>query len=484
MPSAFSATRWVLFGSIGFRLIAIAGQWAILRLVDKETFGAYRAIVSVHLMLLALLPLGLDMLLVREASRRRRYAAGLSMALGAAGAFFVALSAAAVLLPSPGPGSIGASLLKLGGDWAGLLVMGPIFAIQATKLAIRAPLSARLDFKTISIGEFGNGLITWVGGAGAVLLEASTLALLVAYLAGELFECCWMFRGRTFRPAAVLAPRRWGIFTKLFRRHRAFCLFNAADLTLNNVAAMMPGILLVAWVSREANADFQVASTLVILPVMLLVGAVHRVTFPSISGIGEEELHRRCLAIVGATSAYVAPLVVWLAFFSATTVWLLGGRQYLTAAPLVSWMSCYMLFVGIFAPISSLDVVRDRPELGLYWNAAYLLVRVLVLHHFAGHGVVAAVAAMSVASVAMWIVWAATLGWLLRSGWTRFLRSFARFLPLWVGLGLSFWGISHAVGERLILAPALSMLPALLYLAAILRFFPEEAKMLRRLAGR
>ncbi len=484
MPSAFSATRWVLFGSIGFRLIAIAGQWAILRLVDKETFGSYRAIVSVHLMLLALLPLGLDMLLVREATRRHRYSAALSMALGAAGMFFAAVSLAAALLPVPGPGSIGATLLKLGGDWPGLLVMAPIFAIQATKLAIRAPLSARLDFKTISIGEFGNGLITWVGGAAAVLVQSSTLALLVAYLIGEMFECIWMFRGRTFRPLAVLSPRRWGIAAKLLRRHRAFCLFNAADLTLNNVAAMLPGILLVAWVSREANADFQVASTLVILPVMLLVGAVHRVTFPSISGIGEDELHRRCLAIIGATAAYVAPLVLWLAFFSATTVWLLGGRQYLSAAPLVTWMSCYMLFVGIFAPISSLDVVRDRPELGLYWNAAYLLVRVAVLHHFAGGGVVAAVSAMSIASVAMWLLWAGTLGWLLRSGWTRFLHAFGRFIPLWAGLGVAFWGISHAVGERLILAPALSVIPAALYLAAILKFFPAEATMLRRLAGR
>ncbi len=484
MPSAFSATRWVLFGSIGFRLIAIAGQWAILRLVEKETFGAYRAIVSVHLMLLALLPLGLDMLLVREATRRRRYAAGLSMALGWTGAGFAALSLGAALLPAPGAASLGASVLKLGGDWTGLLVMAPIFAIQASKLAIRAPLSARLDFKTISIGEFGNGILTWVGGAGAVLLDASTLALLLAYLVGELFECVWMFRGRTFRPLAVLAPRRWRILSTLLRRHRAFCLFNAADLTLNNVAAMMPGILLVAWVSKEANADFQVASTLVILPVMLLVGAVHRVTFPSISGIGEEELHRRCLAIVGATAAFVAPLVLWLAFFSATTVWLLGGRHYLSAAPLVSWMSCYMLFVGIFAPISSLDVVRDRPELGLYWNAAYLLVRVAVLHHFASRGVVVAVGAMSVASVAMWIVWAGMLGWLLRSGWGRFLGAFARFIPLWVGLALAFFAIGRLAGGHLVAGPLLSILPALLYLLAILRFFPGEAAMLRRLVRR
>jgi len=481
MSSAFAATRWVLFGSIGFRIVALAGQWAILRLVDKDTFGAYRAIVSVHLMLAALLPFGIDMLLVREAKIRKRYAVALSIVLGLMGAFFAAVSVVFAVLPSFGEASWGARILQLEGDATGLLVMAPIFAVMATKLAMRAQLTAVLDFRRISIGEFGNGLITWFGGAGAVLLYNNTAALLVAYLAGEFFETWWMYRGRPFRPFALLSPKRWGLMKRIVKRHQSFCLFNAADLTMNNVAAMLPGILLVAWVSREANADFQVASTLVILPVMLLVGAVHRVTFPSISGLSESELHRRCLAIIGATAAFVAPLVVWLAFFAPTTVWLLGGSKYLSAAPLVTAMSMYMIFVGIFAPISSLDVIRDRPELGLYWNIAYLIARVSVLWFFAGRGVVTAVFAMSIASCLLWVVWAGMLGWLLRAGMRVYATRVLKFAPLWAALALAFWGIVHMTEGRMILGPLFSILPAAIYLAVLLKFFPDDASMLRRM---
>ncbi|MDX2177156.1 MAG: oligosaccharide flippase family protein [Candidatus Sumerlaeia bacterium] len=483
--SPFAATRWVLASSVGFRIVAIFGQWIILRLVEKEVFGAYRGIVSIHLMLLALLPLGMDMLLVREKSRRARYAVALSWLLALAGGVLSLGTLVAALAPAFSPRSLLASLLDLEGDYAAALLMAPIFAVQAFKLAVRAPLSARLDFRKISIAEFGNGVITWIGGALAVIAVPNAFALLAAYLAGELFEFLFMLRGERWEPSSVFQRRRLSIVKTLWRRHRRFCLFNAVDLTVNNVASLAPGVLLLMWVSKEANADFQVAATVIVLPVMLLVGAIHRVTFPTISGLSDVELHHRCLAIVGAGACFIAPAVIGFAVFAESTVWILGGAKYASAAALVPWMAGYMFLTAIYSPISSLDVVRDRPEVGMYWNLLHLAVRVAVLWLFHERGATFAIAAMAVASTLLWLLWVWLLGELLAAGMERYFRAVVRFAPMWMVAGAGFWLAERFAAGRpfeLLLGPLFGIPVALFYLALVWKFHPLETRLLKKLA--
>lgn len=483
MASAFSATRWVLMGSFGFRVLAYFGQVLILRLVAKEVFGAYGSLVDIHLMLLALLPMSFDALLVREKARRRRYCVALSICLAWIAAFLMALTAGALLLPGPGSGSWAARLVEEGATWHAALFMIPIFAVMATKLSVRALLMADLNFRTISIGEFGNGLITWIGGAAVVFFYPTAWALMGAYLLGELFECLWMYRGHKFRPLAVLAPRRMGVLKRLFNRHRKFCLANTADLTVNNFGSLLPGPLILAWISATATADFRVSRLLIQLPILLLVGSIWRVAYPTFSGVDEETLHSRCLRIIGTTAAFLAPGVIWLAVFAESTAWILGGEQYLTAAPLVKWMAVYMIMTAVFSPISSLDMIRDRPEIGLYWNIVHTVARVLVIWYFAHKGVVVVIAVMSVVSGLLWIIWAALLGWLLRAGWRRYWWSVLKFVPGWLLLALGFqacWWIAPG----LLWPPILSILPGLVYLALVYKLFPTESQMIRRLVTR
>lgn len=480
MASAFSATRWVLLGSFGFRIVAYLGQWLILRLVSKELFGAYGSLVDIHLMMLPLLPLGMDALLVREKARVRRYTVALSQALALVGGVLMAAVAAALLLPGPGEASLAARMVDEGATWHAVLLMIPVFAVMATKLSIRSLLSARLDFRRISTGEFGNGLITYFAGALAVWLVPSAWSLMVAYLAGEIFECVWMYRRERFRPLAVLAPRRWSIMGRLLRRHWWFSLTNTADLTLNNIASLLPGPLILALLSASAAADFRVSRLLIQLPVLLLVGSIWRVAYPTLTGVTDAVLHDRCLRIIGTTAAFLAPLVIWLVAYADTTAWILGGEKYASAAVLVKWMGVYMVMTAIYSPISSLDMVRDRPEVGLYWNITHTIARVSVIWWFSRHGIVATIAAMSITSGILWLVWAWMLGRLLGCGMGRYFLRVWRFAPLWAAVGLGFVTCIRVAPSPL-LAMALSVVPGGLYLAAIWRWFPEESGMIRRL---
>jgi O-antigen/teichoic acid export membrane protein len=473
----------VLAGTVGFRVVAYGGQALILHSVSKELVGVYRGLVDLHLLSMAFLPLALDSLLVREKLRRRRFAMALSMGLALTGLILFAGLLLGLLLPGPGGDSFVARTFARGDAWPAAWLMLPILGVMATKLSIRSLLSADLDFRRISIGEFGNGLITYFGGAAAVLLYPSVASLMAAYLAGEIFECIYMYSRFRFR-LDVLAPRRWGVFTAVWRRHWRFCLTNTADLTINNLGSLIPGPLLVALVSASAAADFHVARMLIQMPILILTGAIWRVAYPTISGVSEAVLQDRVLRITGTSAALLVPGVLWLAFFAPVTAVALGGTKYLSSAPLVMWMAGYMALSACFSPISTLDMIRDKSHWGLWWNIAHTSTRIWIIFHFAQDGLLAVIAAMCVASLLFWIVWAVMLGVLAQTGLGRFFGNVLKFSPLWIAIGVAFGLCNLTAKWSFFLPPVISIIPGLAYLGLVLRFFPAESEMVRRLLRR
>jgi O-antigen/teichoic acid export membrane protein len=485
MSNSFAATRWILIGAVGFRIVSLAGQMAIVQLVAKEAFGAYRGVVALLLMGLTLLPFGIDSLVSRERQRMRRYVIALSGVLAVLGAAMALAYGAAAMLPAPGAASWLARWLDLGADSGLLWYMPAVVAAQAMRLSARAPLAARLDFRTISAGEFLNGVVTWVGGAAVVLRWPTAEALMAAYLAGEAAEALWLFRRTGIVWSLPFRRATWARVAWLRRRHFSFCAFNCADLMLSNIGSLIPGTLFLAWIGKEANADFQVASTLIILPVMLLVGSIQRVALPTLTGLPEAELQRRCLAIMGAAAAWIAPAILWFAAFADATVHYYAGERYAQAAALVQWMACYMIVNAIFSPISSLDLIRDRPEVGLWWNIGHTLARIASIWWGSRDGIAGAVQAMSLTSLVFWIGNAFVLGWLLRAPWRGYFGASARFVPLWAAFAGGLWLCRAALPEAHRLVPvALSAVPCALYVAAVLRWFPREAELAFRVAGR
>jgi len=483
--SAFSATRWVLAGTIGFRVLALVGQIFILRALgdSKEVYGAYRGLVDIHLIFMSLFPFAVDSLLVKEKFQRRRYAMTLSMVLAVTGAVAVLGTLALLLLPSPGTGSLAVRTAGDGATWHAVALMLPIFALMATKLSVRSLLSADLDFRRISIGEFGNGLITYFGGALAVFFYPEAWALMLAYMLGEAFECLYLYGRFRFR-LAVLAPRRWKVGIAVLRRNWNFCLTNASDMVINNLGSLIPGPMIVALVSAAAAADFQASRMLIQLPVMLLVGAIWRVAYPTISGVSESVLQERLLKITGTAAAMLVPGILWLAWYAPATSILLGGERYASAAPLVQWMAGYMALTACFSPISALDMIRNKSHWGLWWNVVHTVARVVVIWWFANDGLLAVVAAMSTVSLLLWVVWAVMLGMLAQTGLARFFGTVLKFAPLWLVLAALLHATLLLESYWFVLPPIVGLVPLAAYLAVVLRFFPAESEMVWRLVGK
>src|SRR5690606_19710725 len=145
MGRAVSAVRWTLAGNIVQRLVTFISTAIVARLVSETELGAYRQVLSVQLVVFVLLPLGFDQLYIREVTLRKRFrvllAGGLTLCAG---------TAAVVALAGHG-------LLTRWMDfshWAGILWLAPaVTAVQAWKLLYKVDLAARLNYKSIGLGE-------------------------------------------------------------------------------------------------------------------------------------------------------------------------------------------------------------------------------------------------------------------------------------------------------------------------------------------
>ncbi|MCB2155615.1 oligosaccharide flippase family protein [bacterium] len=463
--SPVTAVRWVLAFTFAQRLIGIAGLAIIARLVSEAEWGVYRQVISLHLMVWAALSLGFDQLVVREAEQRERYGRALrgALMLGAAILAIVAWAGHGVI----------AGWMGLG-DSSYLLWFFPLIVfLETLKLNVKPLHVAELNFARIGVAEFSNTAVTLLGGAALVLLWHSVAALYTAYAVAAVVEVAILWRGRSFGTIFQVGAA-WREFRALVGKHRRFCSVFTADQLLNASGAQAPVLILGALVGEAAAGVFAMANALIAMPMFLLVHAIGRVAFPALAGLEENELQRRVLLTLRGASATIPIVLLGLAFYAPILVHLILGADWVdSAAPMFKWLALYLVFQGLFSPISSLDVLRDRPEVGLFWNGANLIVRAGALIWGASRGVETAIAALAVCSAAMWLVYGGLLAWLLRAGYTKFFLSWMRFIPLWGLFGLALWGLCALLPDHQIVSFLLAAVPTLLYGAA-LRFWDRE----------
>ena len=471
---AVRAGRWMLGGAAASRVAGFLGLAVVARLVDERLFGPYQQLVALHLAAQAVLSLGLDQLLVREKGRRGSYARALRAGLVASWAL---IALAAVLLREPL-----ARALALDAWDARLLAWFPaVLALQALKAAMRPLHAARLDFRRIALGELLNTLALFGAAIPLCATMPSAAMLYLSYALAESAEAAWLWRGPGVKSLRRLRPSARSL-ALLLRRHRRFCAVITLDQGLNVSSNNAPALLLGGLLGPGAVGLHGMASRMITAPVHLLLGAIGRVALPALAGRPEEELRHRVLLALRASAAWLPPVLLWLAVFAPQVVLVVLGRDYEAAASLLPWLALNLLLQGLFSPISVLDVLRDKPEVTLAWNAACLLARCAALAVAAPHGLVAAIAAWAVVSAAMWLVYGVALAWLLGAGQRRFHAAWLRFAPLWALLAAALWACAGVSDPWLALV--LSAAPLAIYLSLCAALDREGARLLWRFAAR
>jgi O-antigen/teichoic acid export membrane protein len=477
-----SALRWILAGNIVQRALSLVGIMLMARLVTEVEFGAYRQLLSLHLVLFVLLPLGMDQLLVREVDSRDNY---LSPLWG--GLFLCSLTMAAALLLGH---AWVVSLLKLK-DWSFLVWLVPVtIMVQGAKLWYKVLLVARLDYKTMAVGETSYVIVSNVLGVAALLLWPKAATLYIAYLAAECAEFLYL-RFHIGHPLPPILKAVNGFF-KPFLQHKHFCLFFCADQMLNTLGGQAPVLILGALAGKEFAAAYSMANWLVMIPLLLLIGALSRVAFPVLAAMKPEALRRQILEILHAMAALVVPVLFYIAIMAHPLVAIVLGSQYLqTAVPIIQWLVIFSVFVTLFSPISSLDILNDRADVGFYWNAATCVLRIAALIIGLHFSLIIAIATYSVVSLIMWLLWGWVLAWLMKMNLKDFSWPWVQVTPLWAVLVVLLLMV-HLVPPVPFLGPrlqpffscAIAAIPMLVYAGLLYWKFPATFKVALRFINR
>ena len=468
----FSAFRWTLAGTVLHRLINFAGLALIARLIGRDSFGVYRELLSLHLIMFVALPLGFDHLYTRERKRRSEYWPALK------GALFLSAGISGImvmLLHKPI-----SSFLNLG-DYSWLLYAVPlVLSIQGLKIALRTPLTAELNFRATSAAEVINTIVSTVCGIIMVLTWPTPLSLYAAFGAGEIAECISLRAMSTRKPNMVttISPLRWSM---PFRAHWRFCLPFTLDQLLNALGTGAPVLLLGSFLGHNIAGSYAMANSLVSMPLYLLVGALGRVIFPSLAGLSEEALHRRTLLTVMGSAAFVVPVIITLGMLAPAVVHVILGKTWQEDTPLlVQMIAGYGVLIALFSPISSLDVLRNRPGVGLAWNFAHTTARLFALYLASPYGLVTAAGAYCAVSLLFWFLYGHIQAWLLGAGFGRFYWSWCRFLPFWLLLSGGLYAVRFIVQASSWFALPLSIVPIGLYFVLVLLVFPQTRELVAR----
>ncbi len=415
--------RWSLLGNIAQRLITFGSVAVVARLLTETEFGAYRQLLSVHLVAFVLLPLGFDQLYVREVRSRPSFLLLLGGALSLISALIAVISVAGHFLI--------VRWLDFG-PWSGMLWLFPaVTAIQARKLIYKTDLAAQLDYRKISMGETLYAFVAGVGGIILALVWPSAWSLYISYGCAEVAELYWLRRG-----SKISIPPAWESL-RAFRRSgwewKRFSLFHSGNQVLNALGGNAPVIIFGAALSKAAAAAFSMASLMVTVPIYVLIGALHRVTFSALAGRSRQQLHAPVLEMLRMSAAFIVPVLIWVAVMAEPLVEIFLGQSWVAStAPVARLLSLYCVFAALFSPVSSLDILLDRPDYGFYWNLVATAIRVAAVVVGLRFGVMEAVMAYAVSSAVLWLYWGMMLAHLLGAGQWPFHWTWLRMTPLWL----------------------------------------------------
>lgn len=469
--STYTAVRWLLLGSVLQRLVSVLALAFIGRMLTKSGFGIYRELLSLHIIALALMPLALDQLVAREVNRREFYAGALQQA-----SLLVAMVlGVCVLLLSPWLDD----LLSMQ-SYPYLLWLMPIgFLLQAVKLPHRAMLGARLDFRSVATAELVNSLISMPGAALLVWVWRSPTPLYLALMLGEATE--WFMLRRAARQS-LLPWKHEGSLKKAVKEHRNFMSVSTTDQVLNATSNNIPILVLGAALGAAEAGVFAMASSLVLMPLFLLTGAIARVALPSLAGRDELDLQRRGLEVLQAAAAFIAPVLLLISCLAHPIIALVLGQRWLGDTVVIVQLICgYCVLAAMFAPLVSLEVIRNRVDLGLKWNLVTLVLRLLALGWGVRFGLIPAVAAFSAASFIMWLVQGVLLAGLLGSGQRRFHTQWIIYLLPWGCMAGAVLAVVYLLPLPYLVQLLAGGVCLLFYLAAISRLHPESSIILYKL---
>lgn len=481
---------WTLAAFLLRRLGELALLMVLALHVAREDLGLFNAWKTVMLPLGIAVAGGWDVSLLR----RRMHAGplvqlmvfGSLVAVGVVG-FLLMVFAGGLAAWYRQPGM--ALWFQLGGLW--LLSMAATRAVRAV-LARQLDLATVARFEVLRLSLYGIGVlwvVWWVPGSALQPSFVRVQWLIGAFIAADALEALGLMfisrGGALFREAwarAAHSPLAWPRLLAAWRREWRFAATVTLDGLLYALSAGVPIYLIGRQLGAVEIAWFAIGLQFVQIPLATLLDAANRVLLPGLRSVAPANLADRTLEAVRMLALVCLPVLLWAFAVAPEFFGRVFGEHWRPAGDLTRLLVLYLLLAPMTNVSGAIEALKNRPDVGLWWNLTTLLGRVLVLWWgLRWGGLYAGVLAYAMFSLAMWAAYQWLLARLLGVSLRDYVMNYARFALLWAAL-LAFYvvwptgGVDDMRVESLAIMVMGGAAGLILYAAALAVFYRNSAR--------
>ena len=398
-----AASNGIAFTALGQGVKLLVHLTAILtlsRMLGPSNFGVFAMISPVLALATIVRDNGMNAAILQRPSIDEAELTGLfwvSVSWGAGLA--IALALAAPLIAA----FYGEPRLVLLAAASAVIVLGGSFSLQHMAL-----LNRQFQFRTLAIIDAGSLAAGYAVGTAVAWATRSYWALWVAnctttfvILAGSWMACRW-------RPGW---PGQGAAVGETLRLGGSVALCSLFDFLVRSVDNVLIGRFRGSFELGLYDRSYRV----VLLPLVFVTGPLDRLVLPSLVRMRDDQLrYRRIyqLALQAPLLAIIPGMVVLMAVPEAACAFLLG-REWMSAAPLLAWLSLAGALQLVLSSLGSLLISQGRASELTYLNGfsfVFALLSYVLGLPFGALGVAAAYAISEIfrAPVAIW--WATRTG--------------------------------------------------------------------------
>lgn len=242
-----------------------------------------------------------------------------------------------------------------------LLTAGAVRAKQFGTLANAKVLQA--------VAGTGTSIGLGLAQVGVVGLLAGTLATWVVGLRS-------VGRGVLGVLRAQWSALSWDGLKEVARLHYRFPLYNLGAQFVNAASLQLPVFLLSAYASATATGWFALTFRMLLLPTVLISGAITPVFYSRAREAREDgslrEFAERVLGAIGGVNAF---FVVFVALFGEPLFALVFGEAWTRSGTYAAVMAPWLLVNFMVTPVATLPLVFHRQGMDFFFHAALLLLR-------------------------------------------------------------------------------------------------------------
>jgi O-antigen/teichoic acid export membrane protein len=237
------------------------------------------------------------------------------------------------------------------------------------------------------------------------------VALALSVSVALLTESYWSIAIATIAsPATMLvvsygfAPYLPAISLKEWRAFARYLRWTTASQVITALVWQMDQLMLGRFVDRFELGRFSMAANLAVLPTQVLVGQITSPLVVAFSSVRDDlgrlktAYHKSAISI----AAIGFPIMVWISLNSEPTIRLILGQKWMTAAPILNWLSLAMIPSLFAGPLTPLAASLNRTSVFLRLSTAELCIKLpLMLVGLIYYGIPGVVAVRLITALAM-----------------------------------------------------------------------------------